>query len=67
MGIKDIKNEILIWYDFYGQDISARDIIKKARTKKELRDAIDGHIHFLETQHIDAVTHADNFKKKLGL
>ncbi len=67
MKIKEIKEEMLNWHDFYGQDIGPTDEIKKAKTKRQLYEIMRGHIYFLETQNIDAITHAENFIKKLGL
>ena len=67
MNIADIKKEMLEWLDFYGQDFVECDKIEKAKTKKELKEVIEGHLFFLETQNIDAITHIEQFKKKIGL
>ena len=67
MNIKDIKREMLSWSDYYGGDIMQHDQISKCKTKKELTEIMNGHIRFLEMQNIDALAHAENFKKELGL
>ena len=65
MKIKDIKEKMLSWSDYYGGDIMQRDRIEKAKTKLELSDVMREHIRFLELQNIDAITHAENFLKEL--
>lgn len=65
MKIKDIKEKMLSWSDYYGGDIMQRDKIEKAKTRLELYDIMNEHIRFLEMQQIDAITHAENFKKDL--
>ncbi len=67
MKLEDMKKEMLNWSDFYGQEIVATDMILKAKTKSDLKDVLIGHISFLEHQHIDAITNADIFMRKLGL
>lgn len=63
-SISELKKKILSWTDYYGQDIVYTEEIKKAKSKKQLKKIIEKHITFLEMQHIDAMTHADNFKKE---
>ena len=65
MKIKDIKSKMLKWNDYYGGDIMQRDRIDKAETRAELYGIMKEHIRFLELQNIDAITHAENFSKKL--
>lgn len=67
MKIKDIKEEMLRYVDFYGGDIPDTDAIKKSKTKKELNDIIEGHRKLLENTLCDALSHLDNFKKNVGL
>lgn len=67
MKIALIKQKMLKWRDFYGQDFAEWDKIEKATTKKELAEVMNNHIHFLEAQNIDALCHAEGFKKVLGL
>ena len=67
MTLKQIKEKMLNWKDFYGQDFVNDYEIKKAKTKEQLKKIIQGHIHFLENQAIDAQQHALEFKKELGL
>ena len=67
MRIEKIKKMMIEWKDYYGQDICAIDEIAEAATKQDLLKIIDSHIGFLEMQNIDAITHAENFKKSLNL
>ena len=67
MKIKKIKNELLNWRDFYGQDIADRGAIKNAKTKKELKEVLQNHKDWLEHQNIDALQDLDTFMKELGL
>jgi len=61
MKIREIKCRMLVWRDFYGQDIAETDLIKKAKTRKQLEAIIQRHVRFLEDQNLDAKTHAENF------
>lgn len=67
MKIEDLKKEILNFEDFYGQDIVQTDLIQKSKTKKQLLYILLDHRRFLEDQNCDALTHIDNFIKKLSL
>lgn len=67
MRLDTIKEMMIEWEDYYGQDICATDKIANATTKNELLEVINAHIKFIEMQNIDAVTHAENFKKSLKL
>lgn len=67
MTIKQIKEKILNWTDFYGGDIIDREEVKTAKTKKELTDSLHHHKRFLENQNIDAISHLEEFEKELGL
>jgi tyrosine-protein phosphatase YwqE len=67
MIIKQIKEKMLNWKNYYGQDIVEIDLIKKAKTKKELLNILKKHYRFLEMQNLDALAHCDDFIKKLGL
>ena len=67
MTIKAIKEEMLLWTDFYGGDISDRDAIIKAKSKKELADVLERHRSFMEDMLADANSHLDNFKKSMKL
>jgi len=66
MTIKKMKEELFKWTDYYGQDLVNTEIIKKAKTKQDCINIINAHINFLWQQNIDAITHAEQFKKKLG-
>lgn len=67
MTIEQIKYRMLNWKYFYGGDIPATDDIRKAKTKKELRDILVKHSRLMEDMLCDATGHLDNFKKELGL
>ncbi len=67
MKIIDIKKEMLNHKDFFGGDIMWIDEIKASKTKKELSKIMDKYSHHLEMVAIDAQSHHDNFKNKLGL
>jgi len=67
MTINQIKKEMLEWTDFYGQDITSKDMIENAKTKNELSEVLDAHSRFLEDQAIDAQSHLNNFRKKIGV
>lgn len=67
MRLDTIKEMMIEWVDFYGQDICATDKIAEATTKKQLLEVINNHIKFLEMQNIDAITHSERFKKSLNL
>jgi hypothetical protein len=67
MKIVDIKKKMIDWRDFFGQDMGFESEIEKAKTRKQLLNILDRHIHFLEMQNIDAPTDAEDFKKELGL
>lgn len=67
MTISEMKKQILKWRDFYGGSILDESEVEKAKTKKELKNILNSHGHFMEMQAIDAQSHLDNFKNKLGL
>jgi len=67
MKIKEIKNKLLKWKDFYGQDIADTEGVKNAKTQKELKEILYKHRDFLEMQNIDATQNLDNFIADLGL
>ena len=67
LTLTEIKHRILEWEDFYGQDIVQTDLIKKAKTKKVIKEIIQTHIRWLQLQNIDAVKHAEEFMDKIGI
>ena len=67
MKLSKIKNKLLNWRDFYGQDISDVSSITNADTKEELREVLQAHRNWLEDQNSDALQDLDNLEKKLGL
>ena len=67
LTLDEIKHKVLEWEDFYGQDIVQTDLIKKAKTKKVIKEIIQTHIRWLHLQNIDAVNDAEIFIKELGL
>ncbi len=66
-NIKKLRNKMLKWKDFYGQDIVETDKIKSAKTIKGLNKILNNHISFIEMQNLDAMSHAESFRKELGL
>jgi hypothetical protein len=64
--IKRIKQKLLNWRDFYGQDIADTEEIKKANSIKKLKDVVKKHITFLENQNIDALRHAEEFMDSIS-
>lgn len=67
MTIKQIKEELLNYTDFYGGDIPASDSIKKANSRQELAEVIESHRSHLENMLCDANIHLDELKKRCGL
>lgn len=67
MTIKQIKEELLSYKDFYGGDIHDSDSIKKAKSKEELAGVIESYRRHLEYMLCDANTHLDELKKRCGL
>lgn len=67
MTIKKIKDKLLKWRDFYGQDIADIESIENAKTKKELKKVLCEHGDWLEDQNNDALRNLDNFMAELGL
>ena len=61
MDLHNIRQKLLRWKDFYGQDIVYTDEIKKAKNKKMLKEILQKHIDFLRMQNIDAICHAEQF------
>lgn len=48
MTLKEIKNEMLSFRDFYGGDLLGESEIKEATSKKELAEIIEKHRNHLE-------------------
>jgi len=67
LTVAEIKHKVLEWEDFYGQDIVQTDLIKKAKSKKVIKEIINNHIRWLQDQNIDAIKHAEQFIEELGL
>ena len=67
MTIYQKKQAMKLFRDFYDGDMISLEDIDKAKTNKELAICCKRHFKYLEDQHIDALTHMDNFRKKLGL
>ena len=63
MKLGTMKELVVEWIDYYGQDIADTQKIADAKTIEELIEVINDHIRFLRLQNIDAITHAENFKK----
>jgi molecular chaperone GrpE (heat shock protein) len=62
---RKLKDEILEWRDFYGQDISATDKIENAKTIDDLVDVVESHKRFLEDQNSDAISNCEHFIKEI--
>ena len=67
MKLSEIKNEMLGWEDFYGQDMVDIDAIESAKSKDELTSVLREHARFLEDQSTDAQGHLERFQRSLGL
>lgn len=67
MKIADKKKKMLIWRDFYGNDIFDTDAIEEAKTNKELLEIMNSYYSHLEDVANDAGRHCENFTKSLGL
>jgi len=67
MTIKQIKEKLIHWTDFYGQDLLNTDDIEKCKTKKDCYTILSSHRKFLELQSIDARTHLESFMEEIGL
>ena len=67
MTLKETKTAILKHRDFFGGDIPQIDEIKKARSKKRLKEILDEHGTHLEMVAVDAQSHHSRFKHSLGL
>lgn len=67
MTIKEIKQAMLQYKDFYGGDIPDTEAIEKAKSKKELAALLNNHSYRLEDMLADAQSHLRSFKQKLGL
>jgi hypothetical protein len=67
MTVKEIKEEMIGYIDFYGGDLIVFDLIANAKTKQELSNIIDNHKTFMEDTLQNAISHLDTFKRELGL
>jgi len=67
MKISEIKKKMMVFEDFYGADIFAKDDIKKAKTKKELDQVLSDYARHMEDREIEAMAHFDTFRNGLGL
>lgn len=67
MEIKEIKEKMLEWEDFYGADIMQKQDIKKARTKRELNEIMEAYARHMEDRESDARAHFDKFHASLDL
>lgn len=62
-----IKNEMINWKDFYGGDLPDYERILEAKDKRELQNILNDHRVLLEDMLSDALSHLDNFMRKLGI
>ncbi len=67
MKIKEMKEKLLDWRDFYGQDIADREGIRKAKSINKLNKILLKHEEWLINQNQDALTHLDNFRGMVGI
>lgn len=67
MSIKEIKEEMESYKDFYGGDLLEVSQIKSCKTKEDLAAIIDRHDTHLEDMLADAQSHLSHFRKRLGL
>jgi hypothetical protein len=66
-SIENIKKSMLEWKDFLGGDLINKDLIDKAKTKKDLEQIISLHEAFLDSVHSDMMSHISDFRQKLKL
>lgn len=67
MKIQEIKKEMLEFEDFYGSDLIVMSQIKSAKSKIELKEIIRCHKRRMEDSLLDAISHLEEFEKRLGL
>lgn len=67
MTIEKIKQEMANYRDFYGGDLLEESEIKDCKTVEELNRIIERHRSHMEDMLSDAMSHLDNFKRKIGL
>ena len=60
MNLKEAKQKLLKYVDFYGGDIPQKDKIKEAISIDELVEVIEEHRRLLEDTLQDALTDLDN-------
>ena len=65
MTIKEIKKQMKDWSDFWGGDIMYD--IDACKTKEDLAELMNNYYRYLEDAGTDALTHCEEFKRKLGL
>jgi hypothetical protein len=67
MTIKQIKEEMKSYKDFYGGDLLLVDDIDSAKTKRDLSTIIDSHRNHMTDMLSDAQNHLDHLKERTGL
>lgn len=67
MTFKKVKTEMKKYKDFYGGDLLSASEIDKAKTRKELNAIIEEHRSFMECMLSDAMSHLDEFKRRIGI
>lgn len=67
MTLRETKEQMLAYRDFYGGDLICEDEIRNAKTKNELAKLVERHRSFMEDMLSDAMSHLDNFKSNIGL
>ena len=67
MTIKEIKQIMIDYRDFYGGDLCKVGDVSGAKTKTELKKIIDDHEAFMEDMLCDAKSHLNELRQKLNL
>lgn len=67
MTLKQQKEELLKWYDYWGGQILDTDGINKATSKKQLAEILNHHEGFLEDQLSDALSGVQRLRQRIEL
>ena len=67
MEIKEVKQKMKDYRDYYGWELTEHDRIESAETLEELKEIIDAHISFVESASLDAESNLNSLKRNLGL
>jgi len=67
LTIKQIKDRMKKWHDYYGFDIPNTDDIDAVKTRKAARAVLESYRTLMEHTHTDALKGLDEFVKELGI